>query len=198
VNARAKQDYLSGLHYLRKNSTVDQAFPPLERALAADPDSPLTHAAMAEAYWWKYRISSDKSWVPRSEAALRSAEQRNPDLPEVLTIAGQLLANVGRLEHAQAAYLRAIEIDPLRDDPHRRLGMAYMASNESGKALAALRRAMTGTRRLPESTGPGAFHIRKAQYRTALPHFEEMVELAPLEPTAYFALATLTPTWAGL
>ena len=191
VNAAARQDYLSGLHYLRRNSTIDSAFPPLERAVAADPDSPLTHAAMAEAYWWKYQVTNDRAWIARSEAALRRAEQRNPDLPEVLVISGLLLANTGRLEQAQTSYLRAIEIEPLKGDAYRRLGMVYQTGNDDARALAALRRAIeVEPANHRNHQAMGAYYTRRAEFREALTHFARTAELEPLEPAAHFGLGT--------
>jgi TolB-like protein len=60
VNAAAKQDYWNGLYYLRRNFTVDTALALLERAVAADPDSPLTYAALAEAQQLKFFLTSQR------------------------------------------------------------------------------------------------------------------------------------------
>jgi len=191
VNAAALQDYLSGLEYLRKDSTIESALPLLERALAADPDSALTHAAMAEGYWWKFQLTSDRAWVARSEAAAREGERRNPDSPEVLTIAGLLIANTGRLEQAQAAYMRAIELRPERGDAHRRLGMSYLAANDDAHALAALQRAVEvepGYHR--NRYALGGYYASRAEYDKAIEEFTKTVELIPLEPNAHFALGS--------
>ena len=191
VNSAARQDYLSGLAYLRKHSTVEAAFPPLERALAADPDSALTHAAMAEAYYWRGRGRNEPSWTARSREELLQADRRNPDLPEVLAIGGLLLVGGGRLEQAQAAYLRAIELNAQNGDLHRRLGMSYVASGDDAKALAAFRRAVAlepGYYR--NHVELGAYHSRKAAYQEALIHFAKAAELEPLEVSGHFAMAT--------
>ncbi len=191
VNPAVRHDYLSGLAYLRKHSTVEAAFPPLERALAADPDSALTHAAMAEAYYWRGRGRNEPSWTARSRDELLQAERRNPDLPEVLAIGGLLLTGGGRLEQAQASYLRAIELNAESGDLFRRLGMSYVASGDDAKALAAFRRAVAlepGYYR--NHVELGAYHSRKAAYQEALVHFAKAAELEPLEVSGHFAMAT--------
>ncbi|MEP7362896.1 MAG: protein kinase [Acidobacteriota bacterium] len=191
VNAAARQDYLSGLEYLKKNSTVESALPPLERALAADPDSPLTHAAMAEAYWWKYKIANMREWRDRSDVEFHNAEQRNPDLPAVLSIGGLLLADSGRLEQAEAMYLRAVEIDPGNGNAYRRLGMAYQTANDDGKALAALHQAaQVDPSNLRNHQALGDFYNRRANYSEALKHFVKTVELAPLEPATHYVVGS--------
>jgi TolB-like protein len=73
VNAKAKPDYLAGLEYTRRNSTVEKALPKLESAVAADPDSPLTWAGLAEAQWFKYFMTSDPAWLDRTAESLRQA-----------------------------------------------------------------------------------------------------------------------------
>ena len=187
VSPNALQDYLSGLEYLRRNSTIDSALPLLQRAAATDPSSPLTHAALAEACWWMFQISNDQSWVPRSQSALTAAEQRNPDLPEVLAIAGLLHAHSGRLELAQSAYLRALEINPNLGDVQRRLGIACQASGDDTRALAAFHRAVEldpANHRNHQALGD--FHKRRAHYPQALLHFAKTVSLAPLEPATHY------------
>ena len=193
VNAPAREDYNRGLYYLRRDSTVDAALPLLERAAAADPDSPLTHAALGEGYWLKYLVSNDRLWLQRSEESLRDSERRNLDLPEVHCIAGLHKAKAGWYEQAEAAYLRAIEIQPLNGDAHRRLGMAYDANDEPDKALAALRRAVElepGNHRNHQALG-SFYHKHRADYREAVKHFAKAADLAPEEPVAHFALGSV-------
>ena len=84
----AKQDYRAGLAYTRRNSTVDKALPLLEHAVAADPDSPLTWAGLAEAQWFKYFITKDPALAgsdfgiaaagagPQSRSGARSSRRR--------------------------------------------------------------------------------------------------------------------------
>lgn len=197
VNAQARQDYLAGLEYLRRNSTVDAGLPLLERAVAADSASPLTHAALAEGYWWKFQLTRDRAWVARSAAALRQAEQRNPDLAEVHNISGLLKAYEGRLEQAEAEYLRSIEIRPRNGDAYRRLGMAYLERNDDPKALAALRRAVElEPDYYRNHQALGDYFKRRAEYREAVRHFAKAVELAPREPATHFALG-VAHSWTG-
>jgi TolB-like protein len=88
VNAAARPDYLAGLVQLRRNSTVDAALLLMERAVASDPDSPLTRVGLAEAEWFKYFLKRDRFWVDRTRESLRHAEIRQPDLARVHWISG--------------------------------------------------------------------------------------------------------------
>jgi tetratricopeptide (TPR) repeat protein len=190
VNTAARQDYLSGLSYVRRDTGVDSAIVCMERAVSADPDSPLTYAGLAEAEWFKYYLTKDHAFLERAAQSVRQAERRNPDLPQVRRIAGLLRANSGLYEQATAEYRRAIELDPANGDAYRRLGLVYEQNNQLDEALAAYRRAIEAE---PEyyrnHQALGAFYNQRANYREAIKQFVRTVELAPEEPNAHFALA---------
>jgi serine/threonine protein kinase/Flp pilus assembly protein TadD len=192
VNAAARPDYLAGLNYLRRNSGVDAALPLLERAVAADPDSPLTFAGLAEAQWFKYFLTKDQLWVDRSGESVRQAERRNQDLPQVHRITGLLRANSGWYEQATAEYQRAMELDPGNSDAYRRLGMALESSGRLDEALMALRRAVELEPKYHRNHQDlGAFYFRQFNYVEAVNHFQKAAALAPEEPAVHFALGTV-------
>jgi tetratricopeptide (TPR) repeat protein len=192
VNRAAQPDYFSGLSLTRRDSTIDQALPLLERAVAADSDSPLTYAALAEAQWFKYYVTKDQAWLDRFTDSVREAEMREPDLPEVHRVAGLLKANSGLYELAATEYLRAIDLDPKNGDGYRRLGLVYESSNLLDKALDEYRLA---TERDPQQyrnqQALGAFYYQRARYTEAVPYLQKLVELAPLEPNAHYALGSV-------
>ena len=189
VNATAKQDYWKGLTYLRRNSSADTALKLLEAAVAADPDSPLTYAALAEAQQLKFFLSSDGAWLERAKLSARQAEARNPDLAPVHRIAGILMYREGHYELAAVECLRAIELDPNNGEAHRRLGQAYEASNQLDQALAEYRRAVDlDPEDYRNQQQLGAFYYQRADYVAALPYFAKIVELAPEEPGTHYVL----------
>ncbi|MFN0103634.1 MAG: protein kinase domain-containing protein [Bryobacteraceae bacterium] len=191
VNAQARADYQAGLAYLRKDSTIDTALPLLERAAAADPDSAMTHAALAEGYYWKNRIAVDKRWLERAAVSVREAERRNPDLAPVHSVAGLLMTARGWHEQAQLEYLRAIELEPGNGDTFRRIGLVYDELKEHDKALASYRRAIELAPDYHRNhQAIGAYWIDRAKYQEAIQHLRRTVELAAGEPEAYFALSS--------
>jgi tetratricopeptide (TPR) repeat protein len=193
VSAAARKDYENGLSYVRRDSGVDAAVAFLERAVAADPDSPLTHAALAEAQWLKYFLTKNKAWLDRTTESVRQAEIRNPDLAPVHRIAGKLKENDSRYELAAADYRRAIELEPGGSDGYRRLGQVYEANNQASEALAEYRRALDAEPnyyRTYQALGNFYWSVR-ADYAEAGRYFSKAVELAPDEPTTHYALGTV-------
>jgi serine/threonine protein kinase/tetratricopeptide (TPR) repeat protein len=191
VNAAARLDYLAGLSYLRRNSTVDAALAALERAVAADSDSPLTYAALAEAQRWKFITTDDRLWLDRAQQSEREAERRNADLTPVHLIAGLLLYDTGFYELAATEYRRSVELEPGNTDAYRRLGQVYERNNQLDEALAAYRKAVEiGPDYHRNYESLGSFYYKRANYSEAVKQFRKEVECVPNEPNAHFALGT--------
>jgi tetratricopeptide (TPR) repeat protein len=190
VNAAARQEYKSGLLSMPYDTKADAALASMQKAVAADPDSPLTHAGLAEAWWSKYFVTKNRKYLELAAQSLANAQRRNGDLAEVHLIAGRLQAEYGYFEPAVAEYQRSIELDPASSDAHRRLGQAYGATGQDEQAFTELRRAIeldAGNHR--NSQALGHFYNQRAQYGEAIKHYARAVELAPYEPEPQFALA---------
>ena len=191
VNIAANHDYVAGMSYLRRNSGVDSAIAYMERAVANDPDSALTHAGLAEAQWWKYWITKDPVWKQRAKESVQQARRRNPDLAQVHRISGMLKSDAGYYELALSDFRRALELEPHNGDTYRRLGTAYEHNSEFDEALIAFRRAIAEE---PDNyrnhQALGSFYYQRANYDEALKHLVKTVELAHDEPNAHFALGT--------
>jgi tetratricopeptide (TPR) repeat protein len=189
VNAEARADYLAGVSAVRRPSGADAALAYFTRSVAADSDSPLTYAGLADAQLFKYYKTRDKEWLNRTAESFRQAENRNPDLPQVHRISGWLKAYAGSYEQAKADYLRAIELEPGNGDAYLRLGQAYWNNNQLGEALASFRKATEvdpqGYRNFEEL---GAFYYRRANYAEAVKQFRQAATLAPGEARIHYDL----------
>ncbi|MBS1859517.1 MAG: tetratricopeptide repeat protein [Acidobacteria bacterium] len=191
VSDAAKHDYTAGLAWTRRNSTIDRALPLLRRAVDIDPDSPLTWAGLAEAEWFRYFITQDRTWLDRASEALRQAQNRDLDVGAVHRVAGLLWANAGFYEQAEAEYSRAIELEPSNSDAYRRLGAVYERNNRLGEALAAFRRAVEqDPTYFKVYQDLGSYYAHRGESREAIAQFEKCVQLAPDEPDAHYALGT--------
>jgi tetratricopeptide (TPR) repeat protein/TolB-like protein len=190
TNARAQSDYQAGLVLLRKDSMIDAAEASFERAVAADPDSALAYAGLAEAQWAKYRITRDSNWFTHAAESTKDAERRNPDLARVLFVRGVRNAINSRYEQAVAELQRALEVDPHYSNAARYLGRAYELSGQAELAVAAYRQAMvTDPSDYRTYADLGDFYIQRDQYSQSLAPLRQAVELAPDEPNARYLLA---------
>ncbi|MGA3007681.1 MAG: tetratricopeptide repeat protein [Opitutaceae bacterium] len=180
VNSRARQDYLDGLKNTRRNSTVDDALPRLDRAVKADPDSPLTWAGLAEAQWFKYFITKNSTWLDRSSESVRQAQNRNLDLAPVHRVNGLLLSNANSYQEAEEEYLRAIELEPDNGDAYRRLGRTYLEDKKKDRALEMYKKAVAvQPNDFKTHQDLGSWYSREGDYDKATPEFEKCLRLAP-------------------
>ncbi len=193
IHAAARSDYEAGSVLLRHDATVDAAIASFERAVAADPDSPLAFAGLSDAQYEKYAFGNrDSSWLRRAAENEKEAERRNPDLPRVLFMSASLDTGNSRYDRAIAEFTRALEIDPKYADAYMRLGRVYELNGEPDRSLAALVQAAKVD---PGYYRPyielGRYQTRKYRYSEALAPLLRAVELAPAEPYARFSLASL-------
>jgi serine/threonine-protein kinase len=190
VNNAAAHDYAAGIADARRNSTALRGVQELNRAIASDPDSPLTWAGLAQAEWQEYFVTRDPVWLRRCEESLREAKRRDPDAPPVHLISGRLYANAGSYERAETEYLRTIELDSRNADAYRRLGQVYLRVGRFDDARVQYQKAVeVEPQYYPACQDLGTFYRDRGELRNALPQFEKCVALAPEEPTAHWVLA---------
>jgi tetratricopeptide (TPR) repeat protein len=190
VNSAAYQDYAAGISLSRRNPTLDNAIPFLERAVAADSNSPLTHVKLAEAEWLKYRVTKDEQWSQRAVASLHKAEQLNPDVAAVRFVSGFVREQEGQYEQAAADYLRAIELDPAYGDAWRRLGKVYEKSNQPAQALDAYSKAIEVEPNYWRNYQDlGTFYFYRDEFEEAIQQYGKLVQVAPDLPSSHYALA---------
>lgn len=189
VNAAALADYRTGLSDIRENVRLDEAITLLQRAVAADPDSALSYAGLAEAQWARYRATGDTALRDSARESLREAQIRNPDLAEVHLISGSINLSSSLNELAQADFERAIALQPRNDEAYRRLSKVYERNAHLNESLAAARRAveLVPGRAMNHQTVAN-FYFLHGEYQNALLEYRKAVELAPT-PAAHIALA---------
>jgi tetratricopeptide (TPR) repeat protein len=192
VNAKAYPAWAEGVSLARGDpKDIDRALDLLERAVAADPSSPLTHACLAEAELQKYLSTSGEQWWNRARESLKAAERLNPDVAAVRFVSALINGAIGHYDEARADLQRAIEIEPLNGDLWRQLASVYRRSNRPNEARAALQKAIQfqpGYFKNYEELGN--FYYFRYEFEEAVRQYKKMVELAPGQSEAHFLLST--------
>jgi len=191
VNAAAYSAWARGVSLARgDHKEVDHALELLDYAVAADPNSPLTHASLAEAQLLKYELTSEDQWSIRARDSLRNAESRNPDVAAVRFVSGVINDSFGRYDQALADLHRAIEIEPLNGDIWRQLGIAYKHINQPNSALAAFQKAIElQPDYFKNYRDLGGYYFERYDFEEAVRQYKRMVDAAPDQSDAHFELA---------
>jgi serine/threonine-protein kinase len=182
IAAQAYPAYAQGLYYSRRdNRSADLAITELRTAALLDPGSALPHAALAEAYWVKYKNTEVMSWRDQAFSEVGAAESRNPNSAPVRMAAGLMNHAVGWNDRAVDDYRSALERDPSNAEAWLQLGIAYEGmNNRTADAAAAFQKAVDLQ---PAYYAPhlqlGLFYYRRANYGEAEKQFLRVTQLAP-------------------
>ena len=194
-------DYLQGLHYARVDyENAVKAIPYFERVVAAEPDSALGYAGLAEALLnAQHMLTRDKTLQGRALTALAAAEQREPDLAQVHMLAGRLNSEGGWNERALADYRRATEIDPTDPEAFLELGRVLGELDRPDEAQSAFQAAFAAQ---PGYYKPylvaGMHFYRMRNFAEAERHWLESVRYGPGQTRARLNLASLYITTGRL
>jgi len=91
---------------------LSKAIDSYHQALAIDPDYAAAHAGLCSAYTISYVSTNDEQFIDKAEAACASGMAANSNLHMVYSAMGDLYEQTGRLVQGEAAYLKAIDINP--------------------------------------------------------------------------------------
>ncbi len=147
-DVEAYEAYLKGRALLaRRGVALIDALACFERAVALDPASAQSHAALAETLWmlayYDFRPVADT--IPRAREALRRAFELEPDLPEALGTSGNIAVTVDwDVAAARDFYERALRAKPQLSEVRVNYAIRVLATlHEAPDRVAAhFRRAM--------------------------------------------------------
>lgn len=181
VAPAAYQSYQAGRELLGrfdKDKNLATAIRHFESAVTADPKFALAFAALAEAYWDKFRLDRDPQWLGQAESYCRQAIALNDRLPAVFVTLGRV-HSVKDKELALEEFQRALALDPRNADAMIGIGSVYesMGRPEAQRmyedALALHPLDWRGHQSL------AAYYFNARRYDKAEQEFRRVVELAP-------------------
>lgn len=179
----AHASYLAGLKMLDrwdKAKYPDAAIGLFQESLRSDPKFALGYAALAEAYWAKYRLDKDARWIEAAEENCRRAAELNNELPAVYVVLSRI--HNGRAEYnlALEEIQRARKLEP--NDADAMLGQAsvYASMGRDEEAESAYKNAITLR---PQHWGGhyemGVFYYRQRRFAEAAEQFDRVLSITP-------------------
>jgi serine/threonine protein kinase/tetratricopeptide (TPR) repeat protein len=180
----AAYDYfLQGRGYLQesqKPENIDSAIAVFGKALGLDPSYVQAFAGLGEAYWQKYELSHEKTYVERATSACKTAVRLENSLPEGYVCLGTVFKGTGQYEMAANAFAKARVLDPTNDDALVGSAAVYQILGRPEQAEDIYRRAIAIRPEYWRNYNLlGGFYASQAQYAKAEDMFEKVVALAP-------------------
>jgi serine/threonine protein kinase len=125
--------YLQGSGYLLSGrAAADHAIVEFEHALERDPDYALAHAGLGEAYWNKYSLTKDSSWIDKAWQQCRRSIELGPQLSGAHITLALLNSGTGHYDEAIRQARQAILIDPYSDRAYAELARARRHGPDRG------------------------------------------------------------------
>jgi eukaryotic-like serine/threonine-protein kinase len=137
--------YARGRSYLARHeqvANIDFAIGLFERALKADSTYGLAYAGIGEAYWRKFRRTSEIEWTDSAQNACARALELVPNLPETHVTLGLIDQGKGRYELALQEHRRALELNKSNVDALIGIANAYEALGRAAEADSVYRQAI--------------------------------------------------------
>lgn len=175
--------YLQGRGYLQdlgKIENVENAVSVLTRALEQDRNFADAHAGLGEAYWRKYELTHDSSWVGQATSSCERAVQLQDEQAAGHICLGLVYNGTGKYEQAVEQYRKAAQLDPTNDAAHSGLARAYEGLGRLGEAEATYRKAIALRQNYWAGYNwLGRFYLVHGRLAEAGQMFAQVVSLAP-------------------
>ncbi len=175
--------YVRGRGFLadpHRTENVENAIKLFERARELDPNYALAFAGLGLAFWEKYELTEETSWVDTARMACERAQTLDPQLAAAHICVATVLNGTGEYEKASAAFRLALEVEPTNDEAYR--GLAY-SQEHLGQLEAAEQTYLEAIKLRPDySMGYnwlGIFYYGQNRYSDAAEMWGKMIALAP-------------------
>lgn len=182
-HAGAFNYYLQGrgnLQEYEKPESIDNAIGAFRKAIEEDPRYAMAYAGLGEAYWQKYELSHDLSFVEQATKACKSAVEIQDSVAEGHVCLGTVYKGTGQYALASTAFAKASEIDPTDDDAVVGAASVYQALDKSKQAEETYRRAIAMRPQYSRNYSLlGTFFVTQGQYDNAAEMFSKVISISP-------------------
>jgi serine/threonine protein kinase/Flp pilus assembly protein TadD len=191
--------YLQARGHLQRRGRgdIDQAITMFQQAIQMDSKYALAYAGLGEAYWRKYRETSDTQWVEPARKNCQLALALNNQIAPVYLTLGIIEEGAGHHQLALDALEKARQLEPSNPSVFSELGVVHEAMGKFDQAESSFQAA---TQLRPGDwtsvNSLGGFYYRRGSYQDAIPLFRQVTELAPDNSQGYTNLGA-TNAMAG-
>lgn len=176
--------YLLGLHHMRKDTPSGhmRAIEYFDSAIEKDPSFARAYAGLSESYWSRFWYEADQDLLEKAESAAEYALLLDDQSAEAFAALGQIKETRRDWSGAEAAFTKAVELNPNDIGAHVGLVGTYYAQGRHDDAHDMVENALV---RHPISGElnfwMGQYHLRKGHrdWNTALEYFERAMEGEP-------------------
>jgi tetratricopeptide (TPR) repeat protein len=190
--SEAYADYLDGQGYVlnyQVEGNLDRAIGAFSAAIDHDSLYALAYAGLGEAYWRKYKDTTDPRWVAPALDNGRRAVALDTLLAPARVTLGLILNGTGKPERAVLEFEKAIKLEPKNVLAYRSLAAAYASLDRTQDAEATYQRAIAMK---PDYWGGyyefGKYYYARGDYEKAVTQFDRVVDLAPDNKYGYLNL----------
>jgi tetratricopeptide (TPR) repeat protein len=183
----ANELYLQGRGHLRNHQSLaelDLAIESFRKATEEDAQFALAFAGLGEAYWQKYRLTSDVRWADMAAEQSHRAVDLSDGLAPVYVTLAIIHSGSGRHDDALRSLAQAIELDPTSSEAYRQRALVFRRLGRNEEAEASYRNAITLS---PEYwrgyNGLGVFYYLSGRYEEAIEQYQRGLSLAPANNT---------------
>ncbi len=170
----------------RGRGDIDQAIQMFQQAIAVDSKYALAYAGLGEAYWRKYRETSDTQWVEPARRNCQLALALDSQIAPVYLTLGIIEDGAGHHDLALDALEKARRLEPANPNVFSELGAVHEAMGKFDLAESSFQSA-TSLRPgdWTSLNALGGFYYRRGRYQDAIPLFRGITELTPDNSQGY-------------
>lgn len=186
ASAAAYESYLAGRRLMARYDQpghLDKALAEFEKAVAADTNFALGHAALARARWTRFVETGDETERDRALASASRAMELDGGIADVHVVRGEIHNWTGKRDLALEELQRAVKLDGRNAAAHRALGSLYFNLGRMDEAEESYRRAMNLD---PENWehyfAAGNFELRRSNLGRAVAWLEDALDRSPNNP----------------
>ena len=191
--------YLQARGHLQRRGQgdIDKAIQMFQQAIQLDSKYALAYAGLGEAYWRKYRESSDTQWVEPARKNCQLALALNNQIAPVYLTLGIIEEGAGQHQQALDALNKAALLEPSNPNVLSELGAVQEAMGKFDLAESSFQAATKlRTDDWTSLNSLGSFYYRRGRYQDAIPLFVKVTEMAPDDSLGYTNLGA-THAMAG-